>query len=68
MTPAAMNDKDAAIYIGMSASWLRKSRCDGYLKGRTPAPPHIKIGSTVRYLVKDLDKWLEERRVIDGSL
>ncbi len=61
--PTALKDTDAAIYIGMSVSWLRKSRCDGHLKNRTPAPPYVKFGVNVRYLIKDLDRWLEERRV-----
>ena len=53
-----LTSKTAAEYIGMSESWLRKSR----LKGNTDAPPYLKISKAVRYLKSDLDAWLLERR------
>lgn len=61
---AVLNEKDTAMYIGMSVSWLRQTRMNGQLKGRTPGPPFIKIGRSVRYYIADLDAWLEEHRVI----
>ncbi len=51
-------DREAAIYIGMSESWLRQSR----VTGNPDAPPFLKIGRSVRYLRSDLDIWLEQRR------
>ena len=51
-------DREAAIYIGMSESWLRQSR----VTGNPDAPPFLKIGRSVRYLRADLDIWLEQRR------
>ncbi len=51
-------DREAAIYIGMSESWLRQSR----MTGNPDAPPFLKIGRSVRYLRADLDIWLERRR------
>ena len=51
-------DREAAIYIGMSESWLRQSR----VSGNPDAPPFLKIGRSVRYLRADLDIWLELRR------
>lgn len=54
-----LRSPEAAHYIGMSDAWLRKARMN-----RDPlAPPYIQIGSSVRYLQKDLDAWLERRRV-----
>ena len=44
-------DREAAIYIGMSESWLRQSR----VTGNPDAPPFLKIGRSVRYLRSDLD-------------
>jgi len=35
---------------------------DGDRGNRTPGPPFIKIGRSVRYLVSDLDEWLEQHR------
>ena len=53
-----LTDRDTAIYIGMSESWLRQARMNGNLD----APPFLKIGRAVRYLQDDLDAWLESRR------
>jgi len=61
--PATLNEQDAARYIGLSVPFLRQSRCNGNLPGRTTAPPFLKIGRAVRYLKADLDSWLEENRV-----
>jgi len=63
---AVLNEKDTAMYIGMSTSWLRQTRMNGQIKGRTPGPPYIKIGRSVRYHIADLDAWLDEHRVIDN--
>lgn len=60
---AALTEKDAARYIGMSVPFLRASRCNGNRENHTPAPPHIKIGRAVRYKVADLDNWLDDHRV-----
>jgi predicted DNA-binding transcriptional regulator AlpA len=32
---------------------------EGNRGNRTPAPPFIKIGRSVRYLKEDLDSWLD---------
>ena len=53
-----LTDRDAAIYIGMSESWLRQAR----MNGNPDAPPFVKIGRAVRYLRDDLDAWLESCR------
>ena len=58
----AVNDREAAAYIGMSVSFLRKSRMEGDRQNRTPGPPFLKIGRSVRYLTDVLDMWLEQNR------
>lgn len=58
--PRALNEKEAAIYIGMSRSYLAQARMDGHRESRTSAPPFIKIGRAVRYLREDLDQWLDD--------
>lgn len=60
----SLPSKQAAEYIGMSESWLRKSR----LEGNTDAPPYLKIGKAVRYLTSDLDAWLNERRHVANEV
>ncbi len=56
----AFSEREAASYIGMSRSFLAQSRMDGPRESRTPAPPFIKIGRSVRYLREDLDAWLDK--------
>jgi hypothetical protein len=46
----------AALYLGVSESYLNKLRCVG------GGPVFIKIGRRVVYSMKDLDQWLSERR------
>lgn len=58
--PRALTELEAANYIGMSRSFLAQARMDGNRQKRTPAPPFIKIGRSVRYLREDLDKWLDQ--------
>ena len=57
--PAAMNEAEAAEYIGMSRAWLRLGRS----RGNPDAPPYVKISRAVRYLRADLDRWIAERHV-----
>jgi hypothetical protein len=51
------NEKDASVYIGMSVSFLRKSR----MENPNPGPPFLRLGRAIRYRVADLDRWLEKR-------
>jgi hypothetical protein len=58
----AFNEQVAARYIGLSRSFLRQSRMDGIRENRTPGPPFVRIGRAIRYLVDDLDAWLNKYR------
>ena len=58
----SLNESLTAEYIGMSRSFLRQGRMNGDRDGRTPTPPYLKIGRSVRYLKSDLDIWLEQFR------
>jgi hypothetical protein len=65
--PLMLNDKDAALLLGLSPSYLRKSRSDGQIGDRTPAPPFIKLGGRRLYRVADLKEWvasLESREAV----
>jgi len=57
--PMLLDERDAAKYLGVSVSYLRKGRCQGTLRHETPPPPHVKIGGRVYYRISDLDKWIE---------
>ena len=56
-----LTSQEAAVYIGMSESWLRQSRMDS--AEFSEIPPFVKIGRAVRYLRSDLDDWLYTHRV-----
>jgi hypothetical protein len=62
LRPRLLTEKQAALYIGMSRSFLRQSRMNGKRENRTPGPPFLKIGRKVLYLAEDLDAWLLEHR------
>ncbi len=54
--------REAAEYLGLSTGYLANSRC-GILDG----PAWIKIGGIVRYDVRDLDKWIEDRKIVPSA-
>jgi len=58
----ALTEQQAAHYLSMSRSFLRQGRMNGDRENRTPTPPYLKIGRSVRYLKEDLDTWLEQFR------
>ncbi len=58
----AFTEQQAANYLSMSRSFLRQGRMNGDRENRTPTPPYLKIGRSVRYLKQDLDTWLEQFR------
>ena len=65
--PLMLREKSAAKLIGVSISFLRKSRSQGALKHQTPAPPYVSVGGCVFYRVDDLVAWvtnLTSKRVI----
>jgi predicted DNA-binding transcriptional regulator AlpA len=62
-----LTEKDAAEYTGMSRSFLRQDRMNGQRGNRTPGPPYVKIARSVRYLTEDLDRWLQEHRIDNGT-
>lgn len=51
-----LNTNEAAQRIGMSASWLNKTRMSG------TGPVYVKVGGAVRYMPTDLDAWLASQR------
>lgn len=59
ITQRALPEREAATYIGMSVSYLRRGRLEG---SGSPTPPYVRIGRSVRYLREDLDLWLDGLR------
>jgi predicted DNA-binding transcriptional regulator AlpA len=72
--PLMLDETEASAALGMSVSFLRKSRCVGCKKptletagDEETAPPFVKIGGRVKYPTGDLREWaagLTRRRVI----
>ena len=61
-----LDEKQAAKFLGVSLSYLRKSRSEGAPGDRTPAPPFVRLDGRVKYKLATLKAWvdeLEERRV-----
>lgn len=57
-----MTEEQAAVYLGVSTSTLRHSRCEGLREGRMPPPPFVRLGRKIVYLRDDLDAWLAQNR------
>lgn len=61
LDPVTLDETSAAMYLGVSVSYLRVSRL---ARPRADGPPYVRIGQRgVRYLRADLDDWLTSRRV-----
>jgi len=55
-----LDERQASQYLGVSLSFLRKSRSEGSPGNRTPAPPFIKLGGRCLYRRSDLDYWVAD--------
>lgn len=62
IAPRAVSEEDAARYLGISQSSLRKGRMAGRRRAQMSSPPFVKMGRRVVYLVEDLDGWLQRQR------
>ena len=59
LPPQELNEKDAARYIGRSVSFLRSCRYAGKTKSGDRGPKYTRgTKRSIRYPVKELDKWL----------
>jgi len=59
----ALNEDEAAEFLGLSKASLRIARSTGNRENRFPAPPYYKIGRAVRYSLQDLHAYRESFRV-----
>ena len=57
--PQLLDVKQAAAFLGVSKSYLDKSRCEGVLKGRTPPPMHVRVEGKIYYKFSTLTAWLD---------
>jgi hypothetical protein len=64
LAPKDLNEKNAAKYIGRSVSFLRDCRYKGKNNGQERGPKYTRDSERcIRYPVKELDKWLEKRKL-----
>ena len=55
----SLTEEEASEYCAVSRSLLRQSRMNGEREGYITGPPWIKMGKrSIRYLIEDLDNWL----------
>lgn len=52
-------EAEAASYLGISVSALRKSRMNGARDNHLPPPPYVKLGRRVIYRTADLNAYLD---------
>jgi hypothetical protein len=57
--PLLLGEKETANILGVSLSYLRKSRCEGTRRGRTPAPPYVRVDGRCYYRLTDLQEWVD---------
>lgn len=60
IAPARMRTEDAALYCGVSASFLVSMRLSG------EGPRCIRQGRMIFYKVEDLNAWMAEHEVVVG--
>ena len=58
-SPLLVDEKRAAQLLGVSLSYLRKSRCEGQRGQRMKAPKFVCVGCRRLYRATDLRDWIE---------
>lgn len=56
-------EEEAASFLCLSVSALRKSRMNGAREGHLPPPPFVKLGRRVIYRRSDLEDYLQANLV-----
>lgn len=59
----ALTEGEAAHYLSVAPSTLRRGRMTGRIDNKFQPPPFVRFGRSVRYLIDDLDAWLGQHRV-----
>lgn len=61
------DEAEAADYLGIAQSTLKKSRIEGVRKGRIEPPPYVRLGRAITYRKNDLDSYLDRHRVTPAA-
>ena len=62
-----LTEVEAADFLGVSVSALRKSRMNGARTNHLPPPPFVRLGRRVLYRHSDLTKYLDGHFVSAGG-
>jgi hypothetical protein len=54
-----LDEKKTALVLGVSLSFLRKSRSEGPRRKRTPGPEFVEVEGRIFYRPPDLKKWVD---------
>jgi predicted DNA-binding transcriptional regulator AlpA len=54
--------QEAAKYLAVSESFLRKDCSEGPRENRTPGPDPVRLGDMIRYTREDLDAWIDKHK------
>jgi len=58
-TKALFTPRDAAAYLGLSASTLARMRSP---TSKVKGPPYFRLGGSIKYKQAELDAWVEHNR------
>lgn len=64
LTRRALNEAEAADFLGISRSSLRKGRMNGTRANHLVPPPFVRLGRRIVYLIDDLSAYLERHRAL----
>ena len=56
--PELLTERNAAAFLGVSMSWIQKSRHPD----ANATPPFIAFGRNIRYSKTDLEAWIKDHR------
>jgi hypothetical protein len=56
--PLLLNEKRAAVFLGVSLPFLRRGRSCGTTGNRTKTPPFVRLGGRIYYRRSDLEFWV----------
>jgi hypothetical protein len=63
--PLLLNEHQAAALLGVSVSYLRKSRCQGKIGKRTPGPKFVRVGGKIMYPRTNLNEWVSSLALLE---
>ena len=57
--PRLLDTKSAALYLNMSAEYLKRARITGKSSSGSKSPKFIKMGRSIRYPLEELNAFID---------